>query len=288
MNTSELDKAQVTDLTPADLTPTALAPAALADAIAGWMRDYAAGAHTTGFAVGLSGGIDSAVTAGLAARAVGAERVLSVQMPCHSLPEDARYAQLVVEALGIPTLVVDLTAAYDALMTALPEGSAMADANVKPRLRMTTLYHLAQSHGYLVAGTGNKPEIMVGYFTKYGDGGVDLEPMGALYKSEVRELARVLGIPDPIITRPPTAGLWPGQTDEAELGITYDELDAILAAMDAGTPNAVSDPDTRARVRRMIAVSAHKRTMPPVYPVKRRGVAPPAEPTRQGDGTQEQ
>ena len=110
--------------------------------------------------------------------------------------------------------------------------------------------------------------MMVGYFTKYGDGGVDIEPLGELYKREVRALARVLGVPEPVITRPPTAGLWPGQTDEGELGITYDELDAILAAMAVGC-----EPDAPAatvvRVQRMVAASAHKRVLPPIFPVKR-------------------
>ena len=133
---------------------------------------------------------------------------------------------------------------------------------------MTTLYYIAQSRACLVAGTGNRSEMMVGYFTKHGDGGVDLEPLGELYKREVRALARVLDVPEPIITRPPTAGLWPGQTDEGELGITYDELDAILAALDTGI--AMSSPaSTVARVQRMIAASAHKRAVPPAFAVDR-------------------
>lgn len=239
----------------------------LADAIVTWMRDYVQQAGADGYVVGLSGGIDSAVTAALAVRAVGANHVLGVLLPCHSQPEDAAFAQMVAEALGLTPITIDLAAACDALMASLPESSEMARANVKPRLRMTTLYYLAQSRNCLVAGTGNRPEMMVGYFTKYGDGGVDIEPLGELYKHEVRALARVLGVPEPVITRPPTAGLWPGQTDEGELGITYDELDAILAAMAAGRePDAPAA--TVARVRRMIAASAHKRAMPPSFPVK--------------------
>jgi NAD+ synthase len=144
----------------------------------------------------------------------------------------------------------------------------MALANLKPRLRMTALYYLAQSHNYLVAGTGNLSEIMVGYFTKYGDGGVDFEPLGELYKHEVRALARALGLPESIITRPPTAGLWPGQTDEAELGITYDELDAILAALARGYDSGAPE-ETVARVWRMVEASAHKRATPPTFPVDR-------------------
>ncbi len=240
----------------------------LADAIAAWMRDYAGQARAEGFVVGLSGGVDSAVTAALATRAVGASHVLALWLPCHSLPEDEAYARMTAQALGLRLHTVDLNAAYDALLAALPPGSDMARANVKPRLRMTAWYYLAQSHNYLVAGTGNRPEMMVGYFTKYGDGGVDIEPLGELYKHEVRALARVLGVPEPVITRAPTAGLWPGQTDESELGITYAELDAILAALaEDRTPNA---PEAVvARVRRMVAASAHKRALPPIFHVER-------------------
>lgn len=241
---------------------------ALADAIAAWMRDYAARAGADGYVVGLSGGVDSAVTAALATRAVGTKHVLVVWLPCHSLPEDEAYARMTAQALGLDLITVDLCAAYDAFMASIPEGTNMARANVKPRLRMTAWYYLAQSRNYLVAGTGNRPEMMVGYFTKYGDGGVDIEPLGELYKHEVRALARVLGVPEPVIARAPTAGLWPGQTDEDELGITYAELDAILAAMaEDRTPDA---PEAVvARVRRMVAASAHKRALPPIFHVER-------------------
>lgn len=242
--------------------------AALAEAIAGWMRDYAAQAGAEGYVLGLSGGIDSAVTAALATRAVGVEHVLDVWLPCHSQAEDEAYSRMTAEALGLELVTVDLDATFDAFMASVPEGTAMARANVKPRLRMTAWYYLAQSHNYLVAGTGNRPEMLVGYFTKYGDGGVDIEPLGELYKHEVRALGRVLGVPEPVIARAPTAGLWPGQTDEGELGITYAELDAILAALAEGrTPDA---PETTVtRVRRMIAASAHKRALPPAFHVQR-------------------
>ena len=251
----------------------------LAESLVVWLREYARQAQMTGFVVGLSGGIDSAVSAALAVRAVGVENVLGVWLPCHSQPEDAVFARLTAEFLGLEPLTVELSVTYDTLLAALPPGHVlgalaqdndMARANLKPRLRMATLYYLAQSRNALVLGTGNRAEMMVGYFTKYGDGGVDLEPLGELYKHEVRQLARVLGVPEPLITRPPTAGLWPGQTDEGELGITYDELDAILAALEAGRePDAL--PAAVARVRRMAAASAHKRAMPPAFPVERVG-----------------
>jgi len=241
---------------------------ALADSLASWMSTEVEKAGLRGFVVGLSGGIDSAVTAALSVRAVGTENTFGVIMPCHSQTEDADYATMLAQSLALTPEVIDLTAACDAFEAALPEGPPMAHANIRPRLRMTTLYYIAQSRGCLVAGTGNKPEMMVGYFTKYGDGGVDLEPLGELYKREVRALARVLNVPEPIITRPPAAGLWPGQTDEGELGITYDELDAILDALETGAP-APSPASTVARIQRMIATSAHKRAVPPAFPVDR-------------------
>lgn len=241
-------------------------PPGTADKIATWLRDYATGAGARGYVAGLSGGIDSACTAVLCRRAVG-DHLLGVLMPCHSPADDAHMARLLAGAFAIPTVTVALEPAYDALLEALPPGaSALARANIKPRLRMATLYALAQTHGYLVAGTGNKSEIAVGYYTKYGDGGVDLEPLGGLYKGQVRLLARQLGIPQPVIDRPPSAGLWEGQTDEEEMGITYDALDSALAAIESGMTVDL-DPALLARVQRMIAGSAHKRSMPPICPL---------------------
>jgi NAD+ synthase len=238
----------------------------IADEIVAWLREHVEQAGARGYVVGLSGGIDSACTAALCRRAMGSA-VLGVVMPCYSLPEDADMAQLVADALRLETITVDLAPAYDALLAALPSGpSDMARANIKPRLRMTTLYALAQTRGYLVAGTGNKSELAVGYFTKYGDGGVDVEPLGELHKGQVRLLAQDLGVPSAVIARPPTAGLWVGQTDEGEMGITYDDLDAALAAMASGQTGEL-DPALLSKVRAMVAVSAHKRAMPPVCPV---------------------
>jgi NAD+ synthase len=234
----------------------------ISDRIAHWLRSYAAEAGADGYVVGLSGGIDSACTAVLCQRASGAQ-VLGVLMPCHSNPNDAEMARLVADTFGLETLVVDLGPAYDALLATLPPTTTpLARANLKPRLRMTTLYALGQSRNYLVAGTGNKSELAVGYFTKYGDGGVDVEPLGDLYKWQVRLLAQELGIPQPVIERPPSAGLWEGQTDEDEMGITYAELDRALAAMDAGQGDDV-DADLLAKVQEMVARSEHKRHLPP-------------------------
>ena len=242
---------------------------AISEQIAVWLRERLASAGADGFACGLSGGVDSAAAAALAVRAVGPGRVLAALMPCHSQPEDAALGQLVADTFGIPTVTVDLSAAYDALVAQFPPDSqsgGLAAANVKPRLRMTTLYYLAQSHNYLVLGSGNKTELQVGYFTKHGDGGVDLLPLGTLNKTEVWELARELGVPPEVVERPPTAGLWPGQTDEGEMGITYRELDRVLATIEASDTSEI-EPAVLEKVRGMIVRSAHKRVMPPVFRV---------------------
>lgn len=236
------------------------------DQIVAWLQEQVTAAGADGFVVGLSGGVDSATTAALAVRAVGAEQVLAALLPCHSQPKDALLGRLVAETFDIPVVTVSLDSTFEALMDALPPSDdRLPSANVKPRLRMTALYYLAQSHNYLVLGSGNKTELLVGYFTKYGDGGVDLLPLGALYKTEVWELARELGVPQEVVERPPSAGLWPGQTDEGEMGISYKELDGVLAAIEAEETDNI-DPATLSKVREMIANSAHKRAMPPICP----------------------
>jgi NAD+ synthase len=237
-----------------------------ADRIATWLRAYAARAGAEGYVIGLSGGVDSAVTAALCQRAVG-DRVQGILLPCHSVVEDAEMACLVARALDLRTVTVDLSTTYDSLLSALPiDLSVMARANIKPRLRMVTLYAFANARNYLVAGTGNKSELMVGYFTKYGDGAVDVEPLGNLYKWQVRQLAHELGVPRAVIDRPPSAGLWVGQTDEDELGMSYEDLDAALAAIELGRTSSL-DPALVDRVQWLITASKHKRAVPPICPV---------------------
>ncbi len=237
----------------------------LTDQIAKWMRRQVEAANAAGIACGLSGGVDSACVAGLATKAMGRKAVVGVLMPCHSDPIDNEYAQQVVETYGLETITVDLTPVYDSLVASLPPTKhRLPLANLKPRLRMTALYYVANTRNLLVAGTGNKSELMVGYFTKYGDGGVDMLPLGDLYKREVYDLARELGVPQPILDRPPTAGLWPGQTDEEEMGLTYDNLERALVALTIGSDHGV-DRETLAQVRQMMASSAHKRSLPPVF-----------------------
>lgn len=234
---------------------------------------HAAGAR--GFVVGLSGGIDSAVVARLCQIAVHSH-ILGVLLPCYSQPQDEDDARLVAKAFGIPTVRVDLAQPYDALQESLHEAikglphevhvvdikQQLPEANIKPRLRMTTLYFIANSLNYLVAGTGNRSEITLGYYTKYGDGGVDVLPIGGLLKSEVRALAREIGVPAPVIDKAPSAGLWIGQTDEAEMGFTYETLEKYLTAGRAAVPAAIAD-----RIEALRASSDHKRALPPIAPI---------------------
>jgi NAD+ synthase len=234
----------------------------LSEQISGWIAERVREAKAEGIVLGLSGGVDSALTAALAKKALG-DKVLGLLMPCHSDPTDLEHARLVADTFGIETEYVDLGPVFDSLMASLPKGSDLAVANLKPRLRMATLYFFANSRNYLVAGTGNKSELTVGYFTKYGDGGADILPLGDLLKSQVRELARELGVPDAIIAKPPSAGLWAGQTDEGEMGITYDELDRTILAIEVGDTSEC-DEATLERVRAMMAASEHKRVPIPI------------------------
>lgn len=241
-----------------------------ADSLAAWLRQRVTEAGARGLVVGLSGGIDSAVVVRLCQMATP-DDVLGVIMPCHSQTEDEADARLVADHFGIPVARVDLTPTYDQLLATLsaavgappPSGTNaaadMAVANLKPRLRMTTVYYVANTRNYLVAGTGNRSELTIGYFTKYGDGGVDLLPIGRLLKAEVRELARELGIPERIITKAPSAGLWAGQTDEGEMGFTYAELERYLSEGPTGIAPALG-----LRIERLIRASEHKRTLPPM------------------------
>lgn len=229
-----------------------------------WLRAKVEEAGAKGLVLGISGGIDSSITAVLVKKAVG-DNHLALILPCHSSPADLEHANLLAQTFALKTETVDLTPVYDLLLTILPPGTPMARANLKPRLRMLTLYYYANTFNYLVVGTGNKSELQVGYFTKYGDGGVDLLPLGNLYKTQLREFAHYLGIPKEIIEKPPSAGLWEGQTDEGEMGITYSELDSILEALEKGEADELS-PLT-SKVKRMIESSAHKRALPPICPL---------------------
>src|SRR5690606_3611365 len=156
--------------------------------------------------IGLSGGIDSAVVAGISARSLGGDRVLGAILPAHSQQLDIEHGRLVAQTFKTGLVEIDLAQPFDVLQQLLPQGNQLASANLKPRLRMLTLYHLANTNNMLVVGTGNRSELMAGYFTKHGDGGSDLLPLGSLYKRDVRQLARQIGVPEPIIEKAPSAG----------------------------------------------------------------------------------
>jgi NAD+ synthase len=256
---------------------------ALADTIADWLKQGLDQSGADRFVLALSGGIDSAVVCGLCTRAAGPDRVLGVIMPSASNPDDAESARKVAEAFGIKTITVDLTSLADGFYGLVPTADALygdtlkesvaagidarqqlATANVRPRLRMITSYYIANLTRGVVVGTGNKSEAMIGYFTKYGDGGVDLLPIIDLYKHEVRAVAAAIGVPQSVIDRPPSAGLWQGQTDEGEIGLTYDQLDEVLTAIERGDTSGI-DPEVLAKVQRMHDTTEHKRSPIPAF-----------------------
>jgi len=242
-------------------------PGATALSLGNWVAGQVSQAGVRGAMINVSGGLDSAVVVALCARALPG-RTAGLVLPCYSLPEDVADAREVAACFGIPLELIDLGPVYDLLTGACHRSftrftgeatppPAGVTANVKARLRMVTLYYFANRFNYLAVGTGNQSEITVGYFTKYGDGGVDIQPIGGLVKEEVRMLARHLGVPQGIIDKPPSAGLWPGQTDEGELGLTYAELDTYIRSGEAPA-------EVKLRIENLKARSAHKRAVPPV------------------------
>ncbi|HHY45672.1 MAG TPA: NAD(+) synthase [Firmicutes bacterium] len=247
----------------------------VADIIVEWIRERVRESRARGIVVGLSGGVDSAVVGALAKRAFPGA-VLGLIMPAHSNPQDVEDALAVAGSFDIPTRTIDLGPLFDLALESFNRaagdrgpgddapgseecrgGLSVARANIKPRLRMITLYYFANLLNYLVAGTGNRSELEVGYFTKYGDGGVDILPIAGLVKSQVRELARYLGVPERVIQKPPSAGLWAGQTDEGEMGLAYEDLDRFILTGEA-------DRVVREKIQSMHAKSEHKRKLPPV------------------------
>lgn len=200
--------------------------------IINFIKDKVSEANASGIVVGLSGGIDSTVTAFLATKALGKENVFGVVMPSTTTPtEDKVHGTDLAKLLGIEykEMAIDKILNEFLLVTNTPEeNNELAIGNLKARIRMAIVYYFANIKNYLVGGTGNRSEILIGYFTKHGDGACDMEPIGELYKTEVRQLARFIGIPEEIIAKPPRAGLWNNQTDEEEIGMPYEILDRIL------------------------------------------------------------
>ena len=205
--------------------------------------DFIAGelekAGLKGGVVAVSGGVDSSTTLTLAVKALGAENVRAVTMPERGVTSerDVRDVMELTKRLGVTCDIVEITPLIDVMRDILPlydPEALIPFGNVKARLRMAIAYHFANSLDMMVIGSTNKTEWLLGYFTKYGDGGVDLMPIADLYKTQVRQLARHLGLPEHIVMKTPTAGLWPGQTDEGELGVSYENLDLILYGWERG------------------------------------------------------
>ncbi|MCK4445408.1 MAG: NAD+ synthase [Thermoplasmata archaeon] len=236
-----------------------------------FIRDSLDQSEMKGVIIGMSGGLDSSILARLASDAIGSEKVLGVFLPESTTPEgDATDAESYARELGIEYETVPIDEPLEALVRTA--GSSASErtvlANMKARTRMIILYERANSLGRMVLGAGNKSELMVGYFTKFGDGGCDLLPLGDLYKTQIREMAKFLGLPEHLITKPPSAGLWEGQLDEEELGISYDELDSILLGIELGMNDSdISERTGSAesevsRIRSIVKSTAHKRKMP--------------------------
>lgn len=228
-----------------------------------WLRDKGAESQTRGYVVGLSGGIDSSVVALLCKRAFP-EDTLGIIMNCQTNLQDPGHAKLLADQCHVPYREVFLDRTFDAFLDAVGAtpggGHILTIANIKPRLRMTTLYYYANKHSYLVAGTTNRSEMKIGYFTKYGDGGVDVEPIIHLTKEQVRDLGRYLGVPDQIIDKVPSAGLWENQTDEGEIGLTYAVLDHYLVTGE-------SAPAVKKKIEHMARINEHKKHPPSIPPV---------------------
>ncbi len=289
--------------------------AAARSGIASFVRERVERAGADGVVVGLSGGVDSTLTAMLAVEALGSDRVLGLSMPCHKTDRpDSNEARTIAEGLGIEFEEVSLRplldqfqeTAADALAAAdgdgtreaagpddsrnaadpddRPDANRYAVGNAVARMRMLSLYYAANARSLLVLGTANRTELLTGYFTKHGDGGTDLFPLGGLYKTEVRALARRVGVPSRIVAKASTAGFWAGQTDVDELGARYADVDALLhrvfdraEQIESAVEGLEIDRATAADLLDRCTDTWHKRQTPPIYRVGRRRHLPASD-----------
>jgi NAD+ synthase len=229
--------------------------------------------------VGLSGGVDSSLSCYLAVEALGAENVLALRMPYETSSQSSLdHAQMVIDNLGVNSLTVPITDLVNPLFERFPEADHIRRGNAMARARMIVLYDQSHASKGLVVGTGNKTEILLGYTTLYGDSACAINPLGDLYKAQVRQLAKAMGIPDEIIEKPPSADLWAGQTDEGELGFTYEEVDQLLYLLvdqryhpDDCIEAGFSEPFVKVVVD-LVRKNHFKRVMPPIAKLSNRTV----------------
>jgi NAD+ synthase len=234
-----------------------------------FIQTYVESSGCRGVVIGLSGGVDSAVTAVLCKEALGAQKVQCLFLPDTTTPQiDKKHAQLFIKKFHLRCKEINISAFVERFQSSFGSSKRMTLANIKPRVRMILLYEYANDTNSLVCGTSNKSEILVGYFTKHGDGGVDFQPLGDLYKTQIYQLATYLKIPSVIVKKLPTAGLWLGQTDEKELQMSYQTLDKILYGLELKWNAADIQKYANAlkaqveRIRRMRITSQHKRRSP--------------------------
>lgn len=234
----------------------------------------------SGYLIGLSGGIDSAVSCTLAVRAVGPQKVLAVIMPYRtSSPDSEADACALIDQLGVGHRKIDISPMIDAYFERIDDSNRLRAGNKMARERMSVLFDISHETGSLVLGTGNRTEICLGYTTLYGDSACSVNPIGELYKFEVRELARRLGVPENITIKAPSADLWAGQTDEGEIGVTYDQIDRLLRLLVDEGETSLSALEAaaagRADVSRVVSMlnrSTFKRRMPEIAPLGRRAI----------------
>jgi len=238
--------------------------------IGNFIKTYVETSGTKGVVIGLSGGVDSAVVSVLCMKTLGKKRVKCLFLPEKTTPKkDIEHKEMLVEMFDLDCRDIDISEIVEEISRISPiKPDKISLANIKARTRMILLYEYANSTKSIVCGTSNKSELLIGYFTKYGDGGADIMPIGDLYKTQVFQLARHLGIPEEIIKKPPSAGLWRGQTDEKEIGISYNILDQILYGLELKmSPHEIAEKipvsiDVVKKVRGMRAKSQHKRRTP--------------------------
>ena len=240
------------------------------------LRSYVKVSGSSGVAIGMSGGLDSSVVAVLARRALGNRHVIGVTLPEEGVSDlqDLEDAKRLATKLAIKFYKVEISPPLKALTSVLPlynSNELLAAGNIKARMRMQILYYIANRRNGLVLGTSNRSELLMGYFTKYGDGASDLAPLAGLYKTQVYQLASYLKIPRRILDKKPTAGLWPGQFDEEEMGVEYQLLDLILYGLENNMPGdeiatALKIPlKTVKKIHYQMVSSEHKRQSPPIF-----------------------